>query len=195
MTNFDKKIEIRPDYTTLQGYLSQIQKKEGNLGVIYDEVAMEYKTQLKKVIDRLGAVTGGDYSEFEVPLYAVNNPHSLCRQKMDMQVYAFKMSGLILRLYGQFFYDERNPLDGTPSTVINSNQNQSQQVDIKLLLDVGSKIEEKLKQVEDPKEKNFLSQMKEGLGTVGGYADLIKLATVTASSVGLALDKALTLIM
>ncbi len=191
----DKKAEVRPDYTTLQGYLSQIQKKEGSLGLRFDEVASEYQTQLKKIIDRLSAVTGNDYSEFEVPMHRAGGNGMNVYQKIDMEVYAIKMSGLILRLYGQFFYEERNPLDGTPSTVINSNQSQSQQVDIKLLLDVSSKIDENLRRTEDPAEKSFLTQMKEGLNTVSGYADLIKLATTTASGVGLALDKALALIM
>jgi hypothetical protein len=190
----DKKIELRPDYTTLQGYLSQIQKKQGNLGVEYDEVAIEYQKQLKKIIDRLTAVTGNEYSEFEVPLYGVNNPHSSCRQKMEMDIYAFKMSGLILRLYGQFFYDERNPLDGTPSTVITSNQNQSQQVDVRLVLDVSNKIDEKLKITENEIEKSFLQKMKGGIENVKNYADLIKLVTSTATEVGLAVEKAFSLI-
>lgn len=104
------------------------------------------------------------------------------------------MSGLILKLYGQFFYEERNPLDGTPSTVINSSQSQSQKVDIQLLLDVGSKIENNLKSEKDPVEKNFLQKMKDNLQTVSNYADLIKLTTKTAANVGLALDKAFALI-
>lgn len=195
MSDLNKKAEIRPDYTTLQGYLSQLHKKEGVLGNAYDETASEYQKQLKFIIDRLTALTGNDYSEFGVQMQSVRNPHSTARQVIEMEVYAFKMSGLILRLYGQFFYDERNPLDGTPSTVINSSQSQSQQVDIKLLLDVSSKIDEKLKQTEVPAEKSFLSQMKEGLKTVSGYADLLKLATTTAHSAGLALDEALALIM
>ncbi len=195
MSDLNKKAEIRPDYTTLQGYLSQLHKKEGILGNVYDETASEYQKQLKVIIDRLTVLTGNDYSEFIVPMQGVRNPHSTARQMIEMEVYAFKMSGLILRLYGQFFYDERNPLDGTPSTVINSNQSQSQQVDIKLLLDVSSKIDEKLKQTKDPTEKSFLSKMKEGLTAVGSYADLISLATKTATTVGLTLDKALALII
>lgn len=194
MSDLNKKAEIRPDYTTLQGYLSQLHKKEGVLGNAYDETASEYQKQLKVIIDRLTALTGNDYSEFGVQMQGVRNPHSTARQVIEMEVYAFKMSGLILRLYGQFFYDERNPLDGTPSTVINSNQSQSQQVDIKLLLDVSSRIDEKLKKTEDPTEKSFLSKMKEGLTAVSSYADLISLATKTATTVGLTLDKALALI-
>jgi len=190
----DKKVEVRPDYTTLQGYLAQLQKKVGNLGSEYDEVASEYQTQLKNIIDRLSKLTGNDYSEFQVPIHRAGGGGHQVYQQIDMEVYAFKMSGLILRLYGQFFYDERNPLDGSPSAVITSNQNQSQQVDIKLLLDVSSKIDENLRRAEDPVEKSFLSQMKEGLNTVSGYVDLIKLATKTASGVGLALEKALALI-
>lgn len=149
---------------------------------------------MKKIIDRLSTVTGNDYSEFEVAVHRAGGNGMSVYQKIEMGVYAFKMSGLILKLYGQFFYEERNPLDGTPSTVINSSQSQSQKVDIQLLLDVGSKIENNLKSGKDQVEKNFLQKMKDNLQTVSNYADLIKLATKTAADVGLALDKAFALI-
>lgn len=150
----DIKAEVRPDYTTLQGYLAQLHKIT-TLGLVHDQEARNYQNQLKIIIERLNALTGNDYSEFEVTAEVGRDYDNQPYVSFNLNIYAFKMSGLISKLYGQFFYDERNPLDGSPSTVITSNQNQSQQVDINLRLDVSSRIDEKLKQAEDPTEKNL----------------------------------------
>lgn len=182
-----KKEDIRPIYAEIQGYLSQAPTKE-RTSAIYDVNLWE---QANQVIDELSRVSGEDYSRFKMTPKLSGQSRSPFIEK---DTYRAKLSGLISRLHGKYFSDEIPPFSGMPSTVITQTQQQSQSIQVQMLLDFQSKIDEKINHLKpEDKERKFLEKLKGALASVRDYAGLIALYVTTAKEFGLTLKDLLEL--
>jgi len=180
------KEKIKPIYTELQGYLSQSKSIEKMLG---DENLWE---QVNNAIGELNRISGEDYSRFKMRPEKGGSG----RYYLYADTYRTNLGGLIARLYGQYFADEQAPFGDMPSTVISQTQQQNQSVQVQMLLDFHSKIDEKLNELEpgDKKKRKFLETVKNALGSVKDYAGLLALYLTTARELGLSLEEILELI-
>ena len=76
-----------------------------------------------------------------------------------------------------------------PSTIINQHKSKNQTTHVQILLDLQSKIDEKIKNyTEGSKEKTFLDKVKSVLSRVGSVTDLFTLILKTGKEIGLTLD-------
>jgi len=114
------KEKVRPIYSELQGYLSQAPKK--NKGLIFESSMWEQHNQ---TIDELNNITGKNYDRYKVEVKSIDWNRTM-RRVIYSQSYRTKLSGLILRLHGEYFSDEPPPFSGMPSTIISQQQVQSQ---------------------------------------------------------------------
>lgn len=158
------KKTIRPIYTELKGLLSQAPEKHDD--VIFEESVWQHFNDL---VDELNTVTGESYERFKiVPVDFHTSPG------VRVLDYRTKVSGLISRLYGQFFSDETDPYTNTPHTVIT--QNQTQSLHVQILLDIQSLIDKRIDEFKQgSKERTFLEKIKSSLSTVSNVVELIKL--------------------
>lgn len=114
------------------------------------------------------------------------------RQVIDPQSYRIKLSGLISRLHGKYFSDEHPPFSSMPSMVITQHQVQNQAAYIQILLDIQSKIDDKLREYkEDSKEKTFLEKVKSSLSGVGNIIELLCLILKIGNEIGLTIGQIL----
>ena len=129
----NKKEKIRPIYSELQGYLSQAPKKDN---VFFEEAVWErYNTTIHELND----VSGKNYDSYLV------NPRKWGEDlAVEVLDYRTKLGGLIARLHGEFFADESAPFSGMPTTIISQSQRQNQSFQIQMLLEIQSKIDEKI---------------------------------------------------
>jgi len=177
------KDEIRPIYLELQGYMSQAPSE--STATLFDASIWE---QYNQAIDELNEVTGKNYDRFKPNVRT--DPMRDPRPAIRTSSYRQKLGGLIARLHGEYFQDESPPFGGTPSTVIQQTQSQEQSVQIQILLDIQSKIDEKLPEYEEgSEEKTFLEKVKSSLKSVRNVTDLVRLILQTAKDVGLSIDK------
>lgn len=175
----DKKDKIRPLYSELQGYLSQAPSVDGKSSTLYEEL---YK-QPDSTIDELNEVTGQDYNKFKIqPLQGSFGPFA------RVEDYRSKLGGLISRLHGEFFSDEPAPFSGMPSTIIN--QNQSQSVNIQMIVELTEKITQQANKFDEgTPERGFLEKIKKGLSNIKNIADVLNLVFESATQYGLSLEK------
>ncbi len=176
------KEEIRPLYSELQGCLKSLSHLSENSVI---KTAQDWDN-FNKTIDELIELTGEDYTRFKLkPSIPAQNAFG---QAAFIKVNNFKIqaSNLISRIYGKYFADEKNPLDGSPSTIINATQHQNQSVQIEIIMEVTELISRKIEQHDEgTPERTFLEQVKEGLKTSKGIVQLIDLILSTASKLGL----------
>ncbi len=178
------KIKIRPVYSELQGYLTQAPSAERMS--VYRKEALELSKQLSGSIDELNEITGGDYNKFRTEVFS-ETANGFSMITLNINVYRLKLGGLISRLHGTYFADESPPFSGMPSTIINQNQHQNQTVHI--LLEIQSKIDEKLNKLPEGKEKTFLEKVKASLSGVSSITGLITLLLQTAKDLGLSTEQ------
>ena len=117
----------------------------------------------------------------------LNGPNSL-KPGQFVKVNNFKIqaSGLISRIYGKYFADEKNPLDGSPSTIINTTQTQNQSIKVEIAVEMTELISQKiLEHKEGSTERTFLEQIRDGLKTGKNIVELINLILSTGSQLGL----------
>jgi len=164
--SFELKKKIRPLYSEFQGYLSQAPTSSGSSHTIYDEdMWNQYNDALKLLSD----VAEKDYNRFRI-----NPKPSRSRSGLYVptDIYRQKIGGLISNLHGEYFPDELAPFSGMPSTVITQTQQQS--MTIQLVLDIQSKIDELLPNLEaGSKKQKFLEKFKRILSSVLNVNDLI----------------------
>jgi ubiquinone biosynthesis protein Coq4 len=99
---------------------------------------------------------------------------------------------LISKLHAEYFPDELSHLDGVPGTVMTQNQQQSQSVLFQMILDVQSKIDEKISNYKDgSNEKSFLQKLKGSLSSISNVNQLIQTILKLAKDSGLDFNKAL----
>lgn len=175
------KEKIRPIYFELQGCLSQAPKGEN---WFFANAVWEH---YNAVIDELSNVSGDDYSN-----YKVNPKNYSGGPSVDVLDYRNKLGGLIARLHGKFFRDEPAPFSGMPNTIITQNQQQNQSLQVQILLEIQSKIDEKIPQFpENSKERGFLDKLKGSLSSVKNVTELILLLLKTGKDAGLSIDQIL----
>ena len=185
--------KIRPIYLQLQGYLKQLPPVNGDYSTIETkETWGGYHATLKE----LGEITGDSYDNFklEVKRGGGDGPTS-GYQYINLNNFRFQLGGLISKIYGQYFLNEKNPLDGSPSTVISSVQNQSQSLEIQIVLEMTELITRKLFEYQDEgPEKSFLEKIKEGLKSGKSVTELINLILLTGKDLGLTIANMLSLL-
>jgi len=180
------KEQVRPIYSELQGYLSQA--PAGDKGLIFEASIWEQHNQ---TIDELNTVTGKNNDRYKVEVRSIDWKRTM-RRVIDSQSYRIKLGGFISRLHGEYFSDEPPPFSGMPSTMITQHQIQNQATYVQILLDLQSKIDEKLQEYkEESKEKTFLEKIKNSLSRVGNIVELIGLILRTGKELGLTVEQIL----
>ncbi len=157
--------EIRSLYAEFMGYFNQAPQQKEN-PAIYNSQMWE---QVNKSIKRLSEVSSKNYDDF---LIRVDRDESLVY--VETMVYRLKLGGLISKLHAEYFPTLPEPFSGKPSIVISQSQQQNQQVFIQILLDLQSKIDEKLPSLpEGSKQKTFFQKLKGSLSATTGIVDLL----------------------
>jgi len=178
-----EKEKIRPIYSELQGYLSQAPTSERPGDWVYYGQIFE---QYNNVIDKLNSISDKDYNRFKVQPETFEDG----RRYVRILDYRSKLSGLISKLHGEYFYDEPSPFSGMPTTIISQTQQQTQSFQIQMLLEIQSKIDEKIpKFKEGSKERKFLERIKSSLSSVRDISQLIGLLLKTGKEIGLTLGQ------
>lgn len=164
--SIEMKEKIRPLYSEFQGYLSQAPTSSKSIDSIDDEVIWnQYNDALRLLCDE----TGKDYFRFRIDP-KINQISS--RSYVRIDVYRQKLGGLISYLHGEYFSDETPPFSGMPSTVINTTQQQT--TSIQLALDLQTRIDELLPNLEaGSKKQKFLEKFRSILSTISNVNDLI----------------------
>lgn len=98
------KDSIRPIYFELQGYLSQAPGREK--GLIFEK---ETWIQYNQSVDELEKITSKDYNRYRIRPDATNWNGTM-RQNITTQAYRTMLGGLISRLHGEYFPDEKSPI-------------------------------------------------------------------------------------
>ncbi len=177
----EDKNKIRPLYYTLQGFL-----KEAPIGKDANEVLYSQSQwgHFNLIIDHLNTATGKNYDNFKIIQPTQNTTSKYVR----VSALRGQLGGLINYLHGEYFYDEPAPLSGNPSMVFNQNlhQQQSQQQNMTVtLLEFQSKIDQRLANTTNVKEKSFLQKLKEQLPTIVSVGQLIQTILSLAHQTGL----------
>jgi hypothetical protein len=176
------KENIRPIYSELQGYLSQAPASDKQY-LIGDPALWE---QINETINELARVSGENYERFGL---TPGQSGGGGKKFLDTNTYRAKIGGLISKLHGKYFPDEPAPFTGMPSTVISQTQQQSQSVHVQMLLEVQSKIDQKLPEFgEGTKERTFLQKVKGSLSSIKDTMGLILLLVNVAKECGLSID-------
>lgn len=178
----DEKKAIRPVYSELQGYLNQAPSigEQGN-ATSRDETLW---TQLNNTIDELNRVAGADFYKFKI----TGIRHNQFGSFINISEYRTKLGGLITRLHGTYFSDEPAPFYGMPSTTINVSNQQEQSQHQTMVVELRSVIDKKLATLSEGKEKTFLDNLKEGLGTVKDFASLMVLISTLGQKYGIGIE-------
>ncbi len=183
MVDIDKE-KIRPLYSELQGLLSQAPKELRGAGIVDNAVHATILNHFNNVIEELNNVSGKNYKRFMTKTGEHTFP----------SIYRSKLGGLISRLHAEYFSVEQAPLSETPSTVISQTQKQSQSFQVQLLLEIQSKIDEKLQELEpEDKKRGFLEKVKGALTSVRNTAELIALILSTGQQFDLTIKELLEL--
>lgn len=187
MTTEEKK-DLRPYYSEFQGYLSQAPAVK-NIANDYLYTPSEWE-QINVTIDLLNKKTGKDFNRFKIV------PEG-GRDCVPLSLFRTRLGALISHIHGEYFLDEPAPFSGMPNTVIthNLNQQQSQQQSITLtLFEIRDKIDQKLANVTNEKEKSFLQKLKEQLPHVLTVMQLIQLILNLIHQTGVDVDTVRTLL-
>jgi len=177
-----EKEKIRPIYSELQGYLSQAPNNEQ----YYTLYSPKVWGLVNQGIDELISVSGEDYDRFKIVSKTGRQEGQEC---VELDTYRTSLGGLISRLHGKYFSDEPAPFSGMPSTVISQTQQQNQSVHVQMLLEVQSKIDQKLAEsAEGTKERTFLQKVKNSLSSIKDVAGLITHLMNMAKECGLSVD-------
>ena len=184
------KEKIRPIYSELQGYLSQAPEIKDTNGCSYD---FSLINQYNETIEELNDISDKDYKRFKIEEKEIINRSggSLGGSNLfRISTYRNKLGGLIAKLYGEYFSDEPAPFSGMPNTVINQTQQQSQNFQVQMLLEVQSKIDEKITEFkEGTKEKSFLDKIKSSLSSIKNTTELLALILKTGKESGLTVEQ------
>lgn len=179
---------IRPLYAELRGYLFQAPEVKATYESISDKAVWN---QFNNVVRMLGEITKKDYSRFII------EPERSSRvgDFVHIILYRQKLGGLLFSLHAEYFNDEVGPLDMGPATVISQNQQQQQTVNIQMILDMQSKIDENIDQYEEgSKEKGFLKKVKGSLSSVTNVIQLLSLLLKTAKDFGVSIQEMISII-
>lgn len=178
------KEQVLPIYNELQGYLSQAPEKPG---IIFEE---EIWNQLNETVDELNVVTEKNYNKFKAEV-KTTNWNGQMRQTVDVQSFRIKLSGLISRLYGEYFSENQPPFSGAPSTIIHANQTQVQKQEQQqsVVVDLAMLVAERKSEYKpNSSERSFLDKLGETLKTVNNVKDIIFEIAKIAAATGVSLE-------
>lgn len=184
--NTTSKEKIRPTYSELQGYLAQAPRDEKQYALLTGEYTWEhYHSAIKELND----ITEKDYDRFKVSPRRNEDYGPF----ITIGEYVTRLGGLISRLHAEYFADEPAPFSGMPSTIITQQQAQTQSTNVKILLDLQSKIDSQISQYEEgTNERTYLEKIKAGLSDIRDVTELVRLLLRTGKDYGLTIDKILT---
>lgn len=188
------KDKVRPIYSELQGYLSQAP----SLNSSYTQDVNLWESFNTCVVE-LSNITSRDDSKFKItPRNVPGGDGWQSYSEIEVSTYRSKLSGLINRLYGEYFSDEVQPFSGSPSSVLNLSQNQSQTQHQQLqvfLFQLNDKIEELQKRDDlEENEKTFLNKLKQGIPLVTGILQLLELILKLANDNGVLIKRLLEIL-
>jgi hypothetical protein len=179
----NKKRDIRVIFSELRGYLKEAPSLKEKDPEIREESIWE---QYNETVHQLSAISEKDYKRF--CLEPSRRPSST-NYHITVVAYRQGLGGLISALHAEYFTDEPNPLDAVPSTVISQSQQQDQSVHIQMILDIQSKIDEKISKCQDgTPEKGFLQKVKSSLSSIKNVTQLLQTIFKMAKESGLDLD-------
>lgn len=175
---------IRHLYAELRGYLSQAPMVSNDS--IFEKSFWE---QYNGAIELLQKITEKDYSRFII------KPGGEGRV-IYVNSYRQKLGGIIATLHSEYFSDEPDPLGAGPETVISQSQQQAQAVNIQMILDVQSKIDENINKYEEgSKEKGFLKKVRSSLSSISNVIQLVSLLLNTAKEFGISVEEILRILL
>lgn len=174
---------VRPIYQELQGNLSQIPLPKDPSDLIYDN-QRDLWDKYNALVTELSKITGKDYDR-----HKVSPRNEGYGEHLSFTTLRAGYGGLISRLHAEYFNSEATPFGGTPSTIISQTQTQQQNIDIKLLIDLGSKVDEKLKETKDENEKGFLGKIKSVLPNLKSGIEVLRTTIDLAKEFGLTADQ------
>ncbi len=179
-----KRTELRAIYSQLRGYLAGAPEAD-EYSISEESIWIQYNA----AVNSLKEITGKGYNQFS--MQPKQDEHST-RPSIINMTYRSSLNGLISRLHGEYFHDEPNPLDGTPSTVITQNQQQGQSVYIQMIVEITDIINEKIdKYKEGSKEKGFFQKLKSSLSSTANAKQLLQSIFKLAKDSGLNVDDVL----
>ena len=177
------KEEIRPIYSELQGYLSQAPKRTDKARYIDKQ---ELWKSYNSAINELEKITGSDYERYKIQPTQIRDSAPF----VVIDYYRSNLGGIIARLHGEYFSDEPAPFSGMPSTSINLQQQQSQSVQVEIVMEIYDLIHEKLSQAEEgTPEKTFLEKIKGSIKAVRSIPQFISLLFTIAKECGLNIEQ------
>lgn len=178
----DIKSKIRPIYSELQGVLPQAPKGDGWMYKDQQALWDRFNYLLKKLHE---ITQDPEYLNLEIKPRPSEDELIVTATE-----YRGKVSGLISRLHGTFFYKEQEPFSGVPTNVNIQSQAQEQTQYIAMLLEIQDKISTKLASVEEGSpEKGFLENVKAKLPGVKGTLEFVNLLMTTAKEFGIDVNK------
>jgi hypothetical protein len=174
------KEDLRPLYSELQGYLVQAPTPEKPHDSTDDQSIWE---QYNKSVNLVSKITGEDLNRFLIVPIEGGSGYKFIR----IISYQQKLGGLISYLHGKYFADEPAPFGVEPRMVITQSQQQTQY--IQMLLEIQSKIDEKIHSLQEgSKERNFLQKFKNTLSSISNATQLISQLIRMAKEFGLSVD-------
>lgn len=176
------KNKVRPIYSELQGMLSQAPKVDGYMYRDQKELWERFNYLLQKLQE---ITQDKEYGNLQI------NPRIDDTELIvTASEYRGKVSGLISRLHGTYFYNEPAPFSGISAQVISQVQSQHQSTQVIMLLEVQDRINQQIPKFEEgSKERGFLEAVKSKLSTIKDAIEFAKLVVVTAKDFGLDIDK------
>jgi hypothetical protein len=178
--------KIKSLYAEFIGYLSQTPNAKEQPIISAQPIWNQYNNS----VNRLSEYSGVDYSEFRI---LPDNDRGY-GEYIQAVVYRSKLGGLIAKLHAEYFDSMPEPFSGKPSIIINQTQQQNQQILFQLILDVQSKIDEKLPSLQEgSKERTFFQKLKGSLSATTGIVDLLNKIFVLAKECGVSTDQLMKL--
>jgi hypothetical protein len=177
--------EIKNIYRELQGYLKQAPEPRSHGEGMSDDFIWN---NFHQTIDRLNKASDNNYDIFKVKIH----PPDRTRTAPYIRIveYRQQLQALIYRLQSEYFPEEIDETKTQQGIVISQSQQQSQQVFIQMILDVQSKIDEKLSSLpEGSNEKTFFQKLKGSLSATSGIVDLLNKIFTFAKDSGISTDQ------
>lgn len=179
------KDELRPIYSELKGLLFNAPSKGD---IIYNEQKNIWE-KFNLLVDQSKSISKDEYFEtFRI----VPTPSHGGGSHLYAQTYLSNLSGLVSRLHGSYFSDERDPLlppDSSPKISQVNTQNVSQNI----VIEFAMQLQTAANNAKTPEEKAFIEKIKDGLGTVDKFKDIILLIIRIASECKIPLERIGTL--
>lgn len=182
-TNDNALAQIKSIYIELQGYLLSSPEPRNNLpdgGYITDE---DMWVKFNITLDRLNKVTDNIFTNHKMSYKVRGNT-----QYITIDYYRSNLSGLIFRLYADYFPHDPPLVTQSESGqfVLNQNIHQEQTVSINIFKE---QIEEKISTYkEGSKERNFLEKLKGYVATTNNITDIVRTTIGLAKKFGLSFD-------